>query len=269
MDWLKQYFEVARTWLSILSDALDKGYSTSESENFLILSNEDSVYLNTFSKFLERSRQQLLKVLPDIVNDEGHGKHVVIIFEDINSYYDYISFYGPKEGTFGLSSGMYLNYGYGHFVFPHQDIDYAREVAAHEMTHALLQSLPIPLWLDEGLAMNMERLICNIPAPRLNRTMYEKHLNFWDAKKIQEFWQGSSFSRADEGQGLSYDLAQILVNNLSDDYDAFVKFANQAHYEDGGEKAIENVFDLSLGDMIFNFLGEGDWWPEPETWENV
>ena len=259
--------DIARRWLTELSNNLAEGYSLSESENFIILSKERPGYIDAFSRFLERCLKQLLKVLNGIASDEGFGKHVVIIFDDIDSYYDYITYFGPNEGTSGLSSGMYLNYGYGHFVFPHQELDFVEPLAAHEMTHSLLSQLPIPLWLNEGLAMNMEMLITNMPSPRLNKAMHERHVSFWGETEMQEFWQGKSFSRPDEGQALSYELAQILVSNLSEDYSAFVDFTNKAKWQDGGEQAAEQVFDISLGDMIFNFLGEGDWWPEPETWQ--
>lgn len=261
------WLDIARNWVSALGASLANDYKSTESENFILLSRENSTYTKKFLQFLEFSRKQLLSTLNRITNDQGYGKHVVVIFDDNDTYYDYTACFGPEEGTYGLSSGMYINYGYGHFVFPHQDIDHARPVAAHEMTHALLSHLPIPVWLNEGLAVNMERLICDIPPPRLNRAMFERHQFFWSEDSIQEFWFGSSFSRPDEGQELSYDLAQVLVNNLSENYEAFIFFVNNADWQDGGEKAIEDVFDISLGDMIYNFIGEGDWWPQPETWE--
>lgn len=261
------WVEVARQWLSKLSAALEGDYKNVESENFILLSAEGASYTSTFLKFLEHSRAQLLKALNGITSDHGYGKHVVIIVSDNDTYYDYISNYGPEAGTYGLSSGMYINYGYGHFIFPHQEIDQAMPIAAHEMTHALLTHLPIPTWLNEGLAMNMERLICNIPSPRLNRAMFEQHEEFWQETRIQEFWHGGSFSRPDVGQELSYHLAQILVNNLAENYDSFVSFANKANWQDGGENAIKEVFDISLGDMIYNFIGDGEWSPQPGTWQ--
>ena len=260
--------EITNNWLSSLSNCLADDYNKVESENFVLLSQENSAYTTTFLAFLEHSRTQLLKTLHGIAHDQGYGKHVVIMFDENNTYYDYITNFGPEEGTYGLSAGMYINYGYGHFVFPHQEMDQAMPIAAHEMTHALLNHLPIPVWLNEGLAVNMERSICNIPPPRLNRAAFERHLAYWQQKEIQEFWCGNSFLRADEGQELSYDLAQVLVNNLSSDYEAFVAFTNKANWEDAGEQAIEEVFDIGLGDMLHNFIGDGDWSPQPEVWKN-
>ena len=257
---------VARTWVRKIIESLSDEYCITETDNFLLVSNEDKQYVNTMVQFLERCLKRLLKSLDGIASDDGHGKYVVMIFADIDTYYDYVSYYGPQEGTYGLSSGMYLNYGYGHFVFPHQEIDYAEMIVAHEMTHALLNHLPIPVWLNEGLAVSMERMISSFAPPRLTREKYQQHVNFWGKNEIQEFWQGASFGRPDEGQELSYDLAQVLVMNLSENYALFTEFVRLADWQDGGEHAAETVFDISLGDMIYNFLGEGEWWPDPQNW---
>lgn len=260
--------EIARRWVSTLAGRLPAGYTSSESDNFLLLSKGGDRYIEVFQAFLERCRKRLLSILKGIANDEGYGRFVVMVFDDTNTYYDYTSYFGPQEGTYGLSSGMYLNYGYGHFVFPYQELDFAEPIAAHEMTHALLTHLPIPLWLEEGIAVNMEAMVCGSTPPRLDREMYAKHQAFWGEQEIQEFWTGDSFHRPDDGQQLSYQLAQTLVTNLSENYEAFVEFANKAARQDGGESAAEEVYGISLGDLIFSFLGEGEWWPQPGSWEH-
>lgn len=152
-----------------------------------------------------------------------------------------------------------MNYGYGHFVFQHDNLDRAEPIAAHEMTHALLTHLPIPLWLNEGMAVNMEAMICGHLPPRLNRSMLDLHNEFWGESQIQEFWRGDSFSRPDDGQQLSYQLAQVLVSNLSKDYQAFEAFANQADFKDGGEAALNRVYGISLGELVDSILGSDNW----------
>lgn len=267
LDQNKLWLEIMRYWMNTLIAGLPEGYWVKETDNFALLSKENSRYAGSLSGFLERSLKRLKHILKGIANDEGFGKYVVMVFDNNDTYYDYISYYGPQDGTYGLSSGMYLNHGYGHFVFPHQELDYAEPIVAHEMTHAILSHLPIPLWLNEGIAVNMEAMISGLNLPQLNKEMFAKHQSFWGEKEIQEFWYGSSFQRPDDGQQLSYQLAQILVTNLSEQYDAFAKFCNLASWQDGGEGAIQEVFGISLGDMIGNLLGAGDWAPEPENWK--
>jgi len=260
---------IARNWLGLLSQNLPHEYTKIETDNFILISSEDHRYNKSLSVFLERCRKRLLSIAKGVCADEGFGKHVVIVFANIDTYYDYISYYGPQEGTYGLSSGMYLNYGYGHFVFQQGDMNMSEPIAAHEMTHALLAHLPIPLWLNEGMAVNMESMITSATPEMINKSAYKLHQDFWDREKIQQFWHGESFSRPDDGQKLSYQLAQILVTNLSKDYKAFVEFANKANWSDSGEIAMNEIYDLSLGDMVTNFLGEGDWCPDPDSWPDT
>ena len=263
----KLWTEIMRCWVNKLCQDLSDGYYVKETDNFALLTNANTRYADSLSGFLERCLKRLNHILKGIASDEGFGKYVVMVFDNNDRYYDYISYYGPQEGTYGLSSGMYLNYGYGHFVFPHQELDFSEPIVAHEMTHAVLSHLPIPLWLNEGMAVNMEAMITGFNPPHLDKEMFTKHQSFWSEKEIQEFWYGSSFGRPDEGQQLSYQLAQILVTNLSEQYEAFAKFSNLAHWQDGGEAAIRDIFSISLGDMIGNFLGPGNWAPDPESWE--
>ena len=257
---------IAGSWVQHLSAHLKGEYQISESRNFVLLSAHGQHFNKTLIAFHERCFKRVLSLAKGICSDQGHGKYVVMVFSDVDTYYDYVSFYGPQDGTFGLSSGMYLNYGYGHFVFKEDNIDMAEPIVAHEMTHALLNHLPLPLWLNEGMAVNMESAIVGVSPDRLSRSLLELHQEFWNKETIQEFWSGASFSRSDDGQRLSYQMAQILVSNISENADAFREFINLANFDDGGEAAMNQVYDLGLADLAASFLGEGDWQTRPNTW---
>ena len=142
------------------------------------------------------------------------GKHVAIIFKDLDHYYDYVSMFLPEEGEFGISSGMYINNGYGHFVFPTQDMEYAEPIAVHELTHACLSHLPIPTWLNEGLAVLMEEVLANNTL-YIDKEIVAQHHQYWNEENIQEFWSGDSFYASDEGQGLSYRIQEPAVYPLT------------------------------------------------------
>ncbi|MEM7390866.1 MAG: hypothetical protein AAF492_00850 [Verrucomicrobiota bacterium] len=300
MDWLDQYFEktddfprpnwegiyrhiddhlkgreghelwcqISRNWIDRLKSELSENYSIHESENFLVLTSESKKYVGKYLKCLERTHKRILDALHDIASDEGFGKYVVLIFDDIDIYYSYMAHFYPEEGEFGISSGIYLNTGYGHFAFPHQDLLYAGSITAHEMTHALVSHLPIPAWLNEGMAVNIENMITRSAPLGMDRELFEKHQNFWGEDEIQEFWTGASFHRPDEGQELSYHLAQLMVNSISHDYGSFIAFANLSDFRDGGESAAHEIYGKSLGRLIANILGEGSWAPKLESTTN-
>ncbi len=258
---------IARSWMEKVLSKLPSDYSIYESDNFILVTSESKKYASIFQEYLERTLKRIVQTLHGVASNEGFGKYVVLIFDDIDTYYSYLSYFYDKEGVYGLSSGVYLNKGYGHFVFPHQELSYAESIAAHEMTHALLSHLPIPAWLNEGMAVSIENMITGYVPLRMDNETYSRHQSFWGENEIQEFWSGEVFHRADEGQELSYHLAQFAVNSLSQDYDVFIEFANKAHFKDGGEAAACEVYEGSLGNLISQFFGEGEWSPHPGLWE--
>ncbi len=245
-------------WLNAVSEQFGSDYRVEESPNFSIMSNESPRYIKVFSEFLESKLKQIVRTLDGIASDKGYGKHVAMIFQDIDQYYEYVDMFFPDEGEFGLSSGMYINEGYGHFVFPSQDIDMAEPIAVHELTHACLAHLPIPLWLNEGLAVLMEEVLAGNTL-YIDKKVVTRHQNYWNKQTIQDFWSGDSFYSSDEGQRLSYHLAHILTRNISQDYLAFSQFVNNANFEDAGSAASIKYLDYSLEQIVGSFLGEGDW----------
>ncbi|WP_049721470.1 gluzincin family metallopeptidase [Gilvimarinus polysaccharolyticus] len=256
-EWSKE----CTKWLESIANEFGNDYRIEESQNFSIMSNESERYIHVFSRFLERTLKRILNTLDGVASDDGYGKHVALIFQDVDQYYEYIGMFFPDEGEFGLSSGMYINEGYGHFVFPSQDIDYAEPIAVHELTHACLAHLPIPLWLNEGIAVLMEDVLAGNHL-FLDKEIVGRHHKYWNEETIQGFWSGESFFAIDEGQELSYNLAHILARNISQDYAAFAKFSNSANYADAGELAAQEFLGLSLTQIVGSFLGEGSWQPD-------
>jgi hypothetical protein len=260
---------ISRIWLNELALSVPEGSRIHESENFMLLTSESDKYVRLFLKFVERSHNTILRTLDGIACTNPLGKFVVVIIDELDLYYSYISHYYPSEGEFAMSGGVFLSGGHGHFVFPHQELNSSEAVASHELTHAMLAHLPIPLWLNEGLAVHMEQAITRFPQFRLTKDKHIKHQQFWHEKEVQEFWAGTSFSRPDDGNELSYQLAQLIVLSLSEDYESFAKFVNTANFSDGGEAAAIKVYGGSLGAVIHQYFGDGCWSPEPEEWERV
>ena len=267
--WEAEWQLWSHRWLDSVLEQLPDNYRVVESDNFLVLTAQEDRYVDLLSTFLERTLKSILSNLGGIASDDGLGKHVVLMFDNQEHYYQYNLYFYPDEGEFALSSGMFLNVGYGHFVFPYVEQFEAEATSAHELTHACLRHLPLPLWLNEGFAVTMEDDLCGSAPLRMDKERLDEHREFWNADTIQEFWSGTSFQRTDEGNELSYELARYCLRALAHEYDVFSAFANSATFEDGGESSAMEFFGGSLGGVIQQFFGDGSWHPQPDSWSTT
>jgi hypothetical protein len=225
-------------------------------------------------RVIESTRREVLRVLEGVARDEGWGRHIVVLFNDDDSYYRYVSYFYPDAGEFAVSGGMYIQGGCQHFVAVLSNLHQLQPVIAHETTHALLAHWPIPAWLNEGLAVNTERrLFPPMVDPRSSHAtphlMHKRHVRFWTAELAQEFWSGESFLRPDEGNELSYDLARIFVEQFAKDWPGFRAFVATAVADDAGAAAAREHLHLDLGHALAALL-ESDspqaFAPDPARW---
>ena len=276
-EWTPAQHDAFRTaaaghWLLALADALPSPYRIHASEDFLLLSALEDRSVEVFMQFCQALRRRILRNLNDIAAPRSAGKHVVMVFASEDAYYDYIAHYYPDDGgEYAMSSGMFIQHGYGHFALFESEMEHMQPVIAHELTHCLLSHLPIPAWLNEGLAVNTEESIFpHLADPR--RSLYlpheikAKHAAFWNAETIQEFWSGKSFLRSDDGNMLSYDLAKRITEVAARGEDAFRAFVLRADLRDAGLSA-EQWLGYPLEHLVIRMLGEGDWRPLPERWQ--
>ncbi len=258
---------VASSWLDDLRIALGEAFRVDASAHFFLLSRNNAREAKVFLDYAEKTRKRILMLLEGIASDEGYGKSCVLVFANEDDYYEYVANYYPDEGEFAFSSGMYINHGYGHFVCVETDMNNIEPIIAHELTHMQLTHLPLPAWLNEGLAVNTEKILSpQFGSSHTLAEMYAKHRAFWNTQTIQEFWSGKSFLRADDGNMLSYDLARQLTTLLSQDRASFVKFANAADMIDGGQLAAQTHFGIGLELAAEKLLGSGDWQVHPTKW---
>ena len=139
-----------------MRDALGTHYGITDSQDFLLLSTLEARPAQVFLATCQRMRARIVCNLGSLADQGWWGRHVVMVFDDPDDYYDYVGHYYPDGGEYAMSSGMFIQAGYGHFLMPLEQIDAMEPVIAHELTHCLLTHLPIPAWLNEGLAVNTE-----------------------------------------------------------------------------------------------------------------
>ncbi|BCE00240.1 hypothetical protein [Marinicellulosiphila megalodicopiae] len=244
-----------RSWLKYQFNHCEGNYALSETEHFMLLSGESEKYINVFKQFLESALTRILKSLNGLAVVPEESKFLIIILKDIDDYYDYVSQFYPEDGEFGLSSGVFINDEQPHLVFYSQELDFAEPIAMHELAHACLSHLDIPVWLNEGLAVLMEQVHCNIPFMLDEQVMF-RHKQYWTADKLDAFFSGDSFLFADEGQELSYHLACLIVRNISSDLSTFVSFANHAHFKDSGESASKQYLGFSVMQYVYSIVNK-------------
>jgi hypothetical protein len=238
---------ICRGWLERLGkESFGDRLSSGESSHFILLADVSPSHGKNILAFAEQTLSRYLEDFGDIAEFGPASKMPIIALSQADDYYKLISAFF-EEGTYGLSSGLFVRRGVGFFIFPNEEMWALEAVIAHELLHAVVTHLPIPAWLNEGLAVNAEFRYGNrVMDPRRRDDLVPHHHAYWDEAKLQDFLSGELFSSATEGQELSYDLARQMVLGLSNDWSHMKDFILAAHYEDAGEAAAIKVFGLSL-----------------------
>jgi hypothetical protein len=251
---------ITAKWLEELSADLGGGSRVRRSNNFYCLSDVEAEATRTLLTYAEFVVETIRGCLGKAAWSGYHGKHVLLFFSDPDDYYAYVSYY-HREGTHILSGGVFIRRGYAHIALPYTNTLSAQGVLVHELTHNLLCHLPIPLWLNEGLAVVIEGLVVR-RGFSLSRELVERHRNHWNEANIQTFWAGKTFDMPGDDSELSYGLGEILVRLLSEKGADFVEFVKAADWRDGRQDAAINFLDQGLEEFLGGFLGPGNWRPQ-------
>lgn len=262
-----------RAWLEHLRAALGPDYRLRQHGAAMLLSTLEKNVADATLAFVNKTLQRVVRILDGVAHVPEWGHDILVVFDDDDAYYKYVAHYYPEAGEFAGSGGMYINAGCGHFATMKADLHAIEPVIAHELTHACLSHLPIPAWLNEGIAVNTERQLCPpMSAVSAPHQMHARHRKFWGPVEIQQFWSGKSLLRADEGNELSYDLARILVSQLGAEWDRFRRFVLSANAEDSGSVAAVEHLGVHLGDAVAALLeyeSSPQWAPSPAAWSGV
>ncbi|MEC5386588.1 hypothetical protein VVD49_12700 [Uliginosibacterium sp. H3] len=279
-DWAAEHFDAAaakvaieqgrRIWLMHLREATGPHARLVETQDALILTSMEPAVAAALAEYVSTTRQRILKVLKGIAQLPAGEKTILIVMDSEEDYYQYVANFYPEDGEFAMSGGMFIDAGCPHFLTVRNELSAVEPVIAHEMTHLSLSRLNLPKWLDEGIAVNTERRVAGFRGQLYTpRELHAKHLGFWNAGMIQQFWSGESFDRTDDGNLLSYDLGRIIVEQMGKQWDGFVRFVNTAQREDGGAAAAHEAFGADLGEVasvLLEDMGDEDWSPDPAQW---
>jgi hypothetical protein len=257
-----------RAWFEHLRTALGPRFWLHETEDAIVLSSLEPAVAAATARYVSITRSKISSLLGTLARFTPGEKSVLLVLDDEDAYYRYVSIYYPAEGEFAFSSGMFIDAGCPHFVVRRADLVTIEPVIAHELTHSALAHLRLPTWLDEGIAVNTERQIAGARRREDDaRQMHARHVKFWGEPEIQQFWSGESFRRADDGNALSYDLARIIVEQAGRNWPRFAGFVGNARRADAGAASAREHLDIDLGAYVCLLLDKApsrDWSPEAQ-----
>lgn len=268
-EWHQVYCELGTEWMERVREVLGEGYAIRESMNFILLSTATAGKAAEVLEFLERINKRIREAIQPLLPEVLYGKCPVMVFSDEQDFYEYVSDYIPDDGVFGGIGGIYIDNGFGHFAMPSADLAIYESVMSHELCHAFLHHLELPLWLNEAITQEVQDTMTGKRPYELDRELVRRHQDFWTVPLLQDFWSGDSFHLPDEGQELSYHLARFILRGLHrggvTPREKMNEFFLRAKYADAGEGAALEVLGVSLGDCVACLLGEGNWEPRELT----
>lgn len=252
--------DVVSQWLGQLRSDLGGDYRPYESHRFIVLSCLSPRESGLVLRFAEHALDVIGQQLGDLAWKIKGAKYPLLIFEDQDDYYSYLLHFHP-DGTHASSGGACLSTGYVHIAAPHRNLTDAKAMLAHELTHACVAHLSLPNWLNEGLAVTLEKATVGGREFIVDHELVLRHQTFWNRESIQRFWAGTSIDVPGESNELTYSLAEIFVHLLANDRPAFLDFVQTADASDAGQTAALECLDTDLGDVACEFLGPGEWRP--------
>ena len=148
---------------------------------------------------------------------------------------------------------------------------------ASDFSWSCLSHLQLPGWLYSGVGRHLGRVIAlarSHSVPELfNADLIPNHRRFWFEDTIQSFWAATCATEHPEYQDLYYDLANILVYFVTEKTSNLADFLRCANPCDAGQAAARVCLKTDLGELAGQFLGPGQWAPDPlaiaECWERA
>lgn len=274
--------EVALLWVSQLREDVGRNYFVLQSRQTVLLSDLPLAMAQWLLDYAGNVEQTIKRHLGSIAWHGAIGKDVILIFSDQDDYYHYIAHHYP-EGEHPTSGGICIHSGYTHVALPWNNEFDAANGIVHELTHDCLAHLSLPIWLNEGVAVTLQKLIAppqpgfaqgtgdaiygaqiNWQPPMMWDELAERHFAFWTEENIQSFWAGTSYEEPGDANELSYSLAEVFVKLLSErgSGEKFQAFLQAAQSDDAGQTAALDILGADLGEIAGTFLGEGNWRPQ-------
>lgn len=258
-DHANLWLEVARHWCSRLAEQFGGGSVVYESPNFLAILPDDPSRARRTLQFFEQKLHELRRLLGASALSKYFGKFMFVVPPTTDGFYAYYSDF-TDDGEHIQPAGVYLNRGYGHVLFPSYDEANHAATIVHELCHALLVHLPLPLWINEGVTQIAEFTLAGRTVAADDAKSRAHHRAFWTPERIAGFWDGRSFDIPGDSSALSYDLAlRIISGLLQQNRRGIHELLARAEPHDAGFAASREVYGITPAEWLDDFLGPGAW----------
>jgi hypothetical protein len=137
--------EAALIWVTKLREDLGGEYRILQSPQTVLLCDRPLETVRWLLDYAGRAAVAVKDYLDRVAYRGGLGKNVLFIFSDEDDYYQYLAPH-LSEGEQAASGGVCIHSGYIHIAFPWRDDFDTANAIMHELTHACLAHLPLPLW---------------------------------------------------------------------------------------------------------------------------
>jgi hypothetical protein len=234
--------------------ALQLPYSIGQSEHFIVLDRALPGAETRSPLFGEFVLRHILPFLAPIAIVPPFPI-VGIFIHDVPTFDMYLGAMGHNNSL--LPGGSYL---VGKAFPPHLivlntlDLLNLRVTFGHEIIHALIHHLGIPLWLEEGICHHLQA-----DALRVHNLVYETERSaernaHWHIHGLESFWKGTCFNNVGAP---AYLLAGRMVRQLLQaGPEKFFQFVRNAKPEDAGAAASVEIFGRSLKSFASEFIGQ-------------
>lgn len=153
------YTDAALAWVTKLCEDLGGDYFILQSNQTILLCDQPRDRAHWLLDYTGQVATTIKNHLGQTAWAGAFGQKVVLLFSDEDDYYQYLS-YHSQDGEQASSGGVCIHSGYTHIAIPwHGQLDTAANTIVHELTHDCLSHLPLPLWLNEGIAVTVQKAI--------------------------------------------------------------------------------------------------------------
>ncbi len=240
---MQQGVKSLRAFCEKTQEALNIELSLYQSERFMLLTDIDAEQVQGLSNKLAEAYRMTAELLGDDPDDNVFvGKCLVVVF---TKRVDYIRFQRDlhdtdARGTGGLCHGF--GDGHAHIAaFARNSARQTQHILVHELVHAYLHryksAVPVPDWLNEGLA---EHIAHQVQPPPGDNLYLKSRLELEGKQGL-----GEGFFETDKLAAWQYDVAGALTSYLLERSEAaYPKLIQQIKNNTPADEALQDVYRM-------------------------